>query len=66
MWEMLVQSMGQEDPWTRKWQHTPVVLPEKSHGQRSLAGYSPWVRKRARHSLVTKQQQSRIKISYLY
>ena len=25
----------------RKWQPTPVSLPEKSHGQRSLAGYSP-------------------------
>ena len=25
----------------RKWQHTPVFLPVKSHGQRSLAGYSP-------------------------
>ena len=29
-------------PWRRKWQHTPVFLPGKSHGQRSLAGYSPW------------------------
>ena len=26
----------------RKWQHTPVFLPGKSHGQRSLVGYSPW------------------------
>ena len=25
-----------------KWQHTPIFLPGKSHGQRSLAGYSPW------------------------
>ena len=25
--------------WRRKWQPTPVFLPEKSHGQRSLAGY---------------------------
>ena len=24
---------------------TPVFLPEKFHGQRSLAGYSPWGRK---------------------
>ena len=31
-------------------------LPEKSHGQRSLAGYSPWDR-RVRHDLVIKQQQ---------
>ena len=26
--------------WRRKWQPTPVFLPGKSHGQRSLAGYS--------------------------
>ena len=25
-------------PWSRKWQPTPVFLPGKSHGQRSLAG----------------------------
>ena len=31
--------------WRRKWQPTPVVLPGKSHGQRSLVGYSPWGRK---------------------
>ena len=28
--------------WRRKWQATPVFLPGKFHGQRSLAGYSPW------------------------
>ena len=28
-------------PWRRKWQPTPVFLPGKSHGQRSLVGYSP-------------------------
>ena len=27
--------------WRRKWQPTPVFLPEEFHGQRSLAGYSP-------------------------
>ena len=26
----------------RKWQPTPVSLPGKSHGQRSLVGYRPW------------------------
>ena len=31
--------------WRRKWQPTPVFLPGESHGQRSLAGYSPWGRK---------------------
>ena len=29
----------------RKWQPTPVLLPGKFHGQRSLVGYSPWGRK---------------------
>ena len=29
-------------PWRRKWQPTPVFLPGKSHGWRSLAGYGPW------------------------
>ena len=32
-------------PWRRKWQPTPIFLPGKSRGQRSLAGYSPWSRK---------------------
>ena len=32
-------------PWRRKWQPTPVFLPEKSHELRSLVGYSPWGRK---------------------
>ena len=32
-------------PWRRKWQPTPVFLPAEYHGQRSLAGYSPWDRK---------------------
>ena len=32
-------------PWRRKWQYTPVLLPGKSHGQRSLVGYSLWGRK---------------------
>ena len=29
-------------PWGRKWHPTPVCLPGKFHGHRSLAGYSPW------------------------
>jgi len=43
-------------PWRRKWQLTLVFLPGKSHGQRSLAGYSPCGHKRARHDSATKQQ----------
>ena len=58
------KSMDKENPWMpmpwrRKWQPTPVSLPGKSYGQRSLAGYSPWGRKRAGHDLATKQQQQR-------
>ena len=36
------------DPWVRKiswrkeWLPTPVFLPGESHGQRNLAGYTPW------------------------
>ena len=29
-------------PWKRAWKPTPVSLPEESHGERSLAGSSPW------------------------
>ena len=29
-------------PWRRQWHPTPVLLPWKSHGWRSLVGYSPW------------------------
>jgi len=32
-------------PWRRKWQSTPALLPGKSHGRRSLIGYSPWGRR---------------------
>ena len=32
-------------PWRRKWQPTPVLVPGKVHGLRSLVGYSPWGRK---------------------
>ena len=31
--------------WRRKWQPTPVFLPGKSHGQKSLVGYNPQGRK---------------------
>ena len=31
-----------EVKWRRQWHPTPVLLPGKSHGQRSLVGCSPW------------------------
>ena len=34
-------------PWRREGQPIPVSLSAESHGQRSLAGYSPWGRKKS-------------------
>ena len=36
-----VRSLGQEDPLEKEMEPTPVFLPGESHGQKSLAGYSP-------------------------
>ena len=44
MWETQVWSLVRKIPWRRKWQPIPISLPGKSHGQRSLVGYSPWGR----------------------
>ena len=41
MQETQVQSLGRKIPRRRAWRPTPVLLPGKSKGQRSLAGYSP-------------------------
>ena len=53
MHETWLQFLGWEDPWSWKWQPTPIFLPGKSHGQRSLAGCSPQGRERAGHDAVT-------------
>ena len=42
MQETQVQPWVRKIPWRTEWQPTPVFLPGKSHGQRSLGGYSPW------------------------
>ena len=39
----LIAGLGKM-PWRRVWQSTPVLLPGKSHGRRSLVGCSPWGR----------------------
>ena len=39
--EMMVRSLGREDPLEEKMATHAVFLPGESHGQRSLAGYSP-------------------------
>ena len=36
-------------PWRKKWHPTPIFLPGKSHGQKSLLGCSPRGRKRVGH-----------------
>ena len=41
----LIPGSGRCIPWRRAWLPTPVFLPGELHGQRSLAGYSPWDRK---------------------
>ena len=57
-----VWSMGQEDPWRRKWQPRPVFSSGEFHGQRSLVGYSPQGCKRVGHDLATKQQNTSIEL----
>ena len=42
MQETQILSLGQEDPREKEMATTPVFLSEKSHGQRSQAGHSPW------------------------
>ena len=48
---MIKESIQEEDKtivsiyaWRRQWHPTPVLLPGKSHGWRSLEGCSPWGR----------------------
>ena len=42
MQEIQVRFLDWGDLLEWKWQHTPVFLPGKSHGQRSLVVHSPW------------------------
>ena len=42
MQETQARPLGQEDPLEKGMAIYSVFLPEKSHGQRSLVGYSPW------------------------
>ena len=45
MQETQVPSPGREDPLEKEMEPTPVLLPRKFHGWRSLVGYSPWGRR---------------------
>ena len=62
--EIWVRSWVGEIPWKRKWQPTPVFLPGKCHGQRSLASYSPWGH-RVKHNLVSEHSQMDLEIIIL-
>ena len=57
MQEMQVPSQGWEYLLEKEMETHTSILAGKFHGQRNLAGYSPWGCKRVRHNLVTKQQQ---------
>ena len=48
--------------WRRQWHPTPVLLPEKSHGWRSLVGYSPLGRE---ESDMTEQLPFHFSLSYI-
>ena len=52
--ETWINLMVRRIPWRMKMQPASVVLPGKSHVQKSLVGYSPWSCKRVRHKLATK------------
>ena len=62
MQETQAGSLGQEDSIENEMATAPEFLPGKSHGQRSLAGYSPWVPK-VRHNLATEHAHTYLKTS---
>ena len=49
-WENQVQSLGCENPLKKEMQPTPVLLPGKFHGWRSLVGYRLWDHKESQRT----------------
>ena len=49
-------------PWQREQLPTPVFLPGESHGQRSLAGHSPWITKSQTEWLTHRHTQCLFKV----
>ena len=45
IWETRINLWVGKIPWRKEWQSIAVFLPGKSHGQKNLAGYSPWAHK---------------------
>ena len=67
MRETWVQSLGQEDPWRRAWQPTPVLLPGESPWTEELGGLNSMVLQRVRHDLVTKHLcTSILQLNFIY
>ena len=54
MYEMWVQPLGLEDSLEKEIAVHSSFFPRKSHGQKSLVGYSPYGCKRVRHNLMNK------------
>ena len=52
-------------PWRRKWQPTPVFLPGKFHGQRSLVDHSPWGHKESDMTEATEHKGTRDQIAFI-
>ena len=59
---MQVRSLGWEDPLEEHMATHPVLLPGESHGERSLAAYSPWGRKELDMTEATEQARMTIQI----
>ena len=59
----IISPWAKKIPCRRKWPPTPVFLPGKSHGQRSLVGYSPWGSQRVKHDWATGQAHTH---TYMY
>ena len=61
--EIWDRSLGQQDPLEY---FTPIFLPGKSHGRRSLVGWSPWGCTELDMTEVTQQQQQQPRKVYIY
>ena len=53
-------------PWGRKLQPSLVFLSGKSHGQRTLVGYSSWGCRRVKHDLTTEHQHDPFPVHSLF
>ena len=63
--ETQVQSLGWEAPLEKEMATYSSILAGKSHGQRSLVGYSPWGHKRVRHDFATEHIGYYVNSSYV-